>query len=468
MKKLLALFLTAILILGLCACGNDEAQETEPYTGLQVGYGKVNITPSYTVGLGGYSDAETRAHKDMIEYIYTTCLAISSGDETILWYTVDTCGLGRDEKALMRSTISRATKIPDDKIFIGATHGHNCPALSAYSAAEQYKTELLKWMSEAGQIALDDRAPASFYRAKAVHEGMNFVRHYTMDDGTFLANADAGKVVERLVGHPMESDEEMILLKFDREGEKKDILTVHWQTHPDSASSIGYNSISPGFIGPLRNKLEADTGMLVAYYNGASGNQNPDSRIESEAHGLKWNEYGEKLAELAQGMLDSMEPVEGTEIRTTNRIVDLNVDHSWDHMLKEANEIYDIWKTQGKEIGDEAGKKYGFSNVYQARAIRSRCNMGMYISMDARAFSIGNVGFTTGTYEMFSTNAMFVKENSPFETTVIVTGNSSYMPAQIAYTYRNYEVDTGFYAEGSAEKMADEYVAMLKELKDQG
>ena len=465
MKQFFALLLTVVVVLGLCACGNASPKETEPYTGLQVGYGKVNITPGYVVGLGGYSDAETRFHNGMLDYVYTTCLAISSGDETILWYTVDTCGLGRNDKQSMRAAVSRATDIPEDKIFIGATHGHNCPALSGYPNADQYNTELLRWMGEAGQAALADRAPATFYRAKAAHEGMNFVRHYTLDDGTFLANADAGKVEDRLVGHPMESDDQMIVLKFDREGEKKDILTVHWQTHPDSASTIGYNLISPGFIGPLRNKLEKDTGMLVAYYNGASGNQNPDSRIDDEAHNLKWDAYGEKLAELARGMLDSMEPVEGTQIKTTHKIVDLNVDHSWDHMLNAANEVYDIWKSRGKEAGDEAGKQYGFSNVYQARAIRSRCNMGAIISMDARAFSIGNVGFTTGTYEMFSTNAMFVKENSPFETTVIVTGNSSYMPAQVAYTYRNYEVDTGFYAEGSAEKMADEYVAMLKELK---
>jgi len=467
MKKLLALILSSLMLFSLCACGGngETAQETEPYTGLQVGYGKVNITPGYVVGLGGYSDAETRASIGFLDYIYATCLAISSGEETILWYTIDTCGLGRDDKQQLRSAVNLATKIPENKIFIGATHGHNCPALSSHAAADQYRNELMKWAGEAGNAALADMAPASFYRAKAVHEGMNFVRHYTLDDGTFLANADAGKVIDRLVGHPMESDEEMILLKFDREGEKKDILTVHWQTHPDSASSIGYNQISPGFIGPLRNKLEKDTGMLVAYYNGASGNQNPDSRIKAEAHNLEWNAYGEKLAELAQGMLGSLEPVAGTQIKTTNRTVDLNVDHSWDHMLNEANEIYEIWKSQGKEVGDEAGRKYGFSNVYQARAIRSRCNMGSIITMDARAFSIGDVGFTTGTYEMFSTNAMFVKENSPFETTVIVTGNSSYMPAQVAYTYRNYEVDTGFYAEGSAETMADQYVEMLKELK---
>lgn len=463
MKRSLAMFLALSMVLLLCACGGSA--EKSGTGGLKAGYAKVNLTPGYVTGLGGYSDAETRASTGFLDYIYVTCIAVNSGEETILLYTIDTCGLGRNDKDPIRAVVSRTTGVPEDKIFIGATHGHNCPALTGYANADQFTSDLHKLCAQAGTEALADMAPATFHRAKADHEGMNFVRHYVLDDGTYLANSDARGLEDRLIGHPMETDPEMILLKFDREGDKKDILTVHWQAHPDSASTIGYTLISPGFIGPLRNKLEKDTGMLVAYFTGASGNQNIDSRIPAEKHDLEWDAYGEKLAELAVGMMDSFVPVEGTQIKTANQIVNADVDHSWDHMLNEANEIYTLWKSTDKETGDEAGKKYGFSSVYQARAIRSRANMGKIISMDVRAFSIGDVGFTTGTYEMFSTNSMFVKENSPFETTVIITGNSSYVPAQVGYTYRNYEVDTGFYAEGTGELLADAYVAMLKELK---
>ena len=60
----------------------------------------------------------------------------------------------------------------------------------------------------------------------------------------------------------------------------------------------------------------------------------------------------------------------------------------------------------------------------------------------------------------------FVRGNKYNIETVIITGNSSYVPAQVAYTYRNYEIDTGFYAEGSAELLADAYVEMLTSLKN--
>lgn len=240
---------------------------------------------------------------------------------------------------------------------------------------------------------------------------------------------------------------------------------VNWQAHPDDASAIGYNTISPGFIGPMRNKLEKDSGMLVAYFTGASGNQNRSSKMASENHNLDWFAYGEKLADLAFGMIEELEPVEGTAIKTTNFMLDATVDHSWDYMLKEANEVYEIWKSQALEAGNEAGKKYGFTSAYQARAIRSRSNLGIFIGMEMRAFSIGDIGFTTGTYEMFSDNALYVKENSPFETTFLITGNRTYVPSDIAYTYRGYEADTGFYARGTGEQLAEQYVKLLEEVK---
>ena len=462
MKRKFAIVLALVCILALCGCGGKQAEEKPK--GLQVGYAKMDLTPEFDVGLGGYSDAETRTSTGIQDHIYTTCIAVTSGEETILLFTIDICGLNRSDKENIRLVVSGATDVPKENIFIGATHGHNCPALTGYPNSGKYTEFFHSVAMNAATAAMADRAGATMYRAKAKHEGMNFVRHYTLDDGTFVDNSGANGNIDRIVGHPMEKDNEMILLKFDREGDKKDILTVHWQAHPDDASSIGYNMISPGFIGPLRNKLEKDTGMHVAYFNGASGNQNRDSKFKEEKHNLDFYDYGEKMADLAAGMLPTLTQVTGTQIKLARYVLDVEVDHSWDHMLAQANQVYDVWKTQGKEAGDALGKTYGFSSSYQARAIRSRANMGQIISMEMGVFSIGDVGFTTGTYEMFSTNALYVKENSPFETTVVITGNYSYVPAKICYTYRSYESDTGFYAEGAAEALAEQYVKMLTQI----
>ena len=157
--------------------------------------------------------------------------------------------------------------------------------------------------------------------------------------------------------------------------------------------------------------------------------------------------------------------MEGTQFKQTSTQLPLDIDHSWDNMIEQANEVYDLWKSANKTAGDALGKKYGFSSSYQANAIRNRYKMDETGTLEVRAFRIGSIGFTTGTYEMFSTHSLYVKEHSPFDITFIIAGNFTYLPDEAAYDYRSYEADTGYYAKGSGEKLAENYVKMLKEIK---
>lgn len=145
-------------------------------------------------------------------------------------------------------------------------------------------------------------------------------------------------------------------------------------------------------------------------------------------------------------------------------MVSVQIDHSWDHMLSQANEVYDLWKSVDDKAAMEVGKNYDFTSVFQARAIRDRAAMGMSAELELNAFSVGGVGFTTGTYEMFCEQGTFIKENSPFPITFVITGNSGYIPSDAAFNYRCYEADTGFYARGTAELLVDNYLEMLQQI----
>jgi len=462
MKKIVSLLLALVMVLGLCACtgsGNTEETGSAAAEGLQIGYAKIDVTPSYSVGLSGYSDAESRKSEGFRTYIYATCIAASYGDETILVYTVDNIAMEHSFAEFYRDMITEATGIPGDKIFFGATHSHSCPVKSG-----QYKIDLGNGIVEGAKQALADRSPAKMEAGTQEIPGMNFVRHYEMEDGTY-AGSNFGNFSKGIVGHACESDPNIVLVKFDREGDKKDVLLVNWQAHPDSGSELGRNQIAASWVGPLRDELEKLCGMNVAYFTGASGNQNKDSKIPEEANNLNWWDYGIKMGQLVNEALSCLKPVEGTGIKTTRQMLDVEIDHSWDHMLNQANEVYDLWKSAGKSAGDALGKTYGFTSSYQARAIRSRAGMGATTQLEINAFSICGVGFTTGTYEMFSVHGMYVKENSPFDIDVIITGNSGYIPTPEAYDYRSYEADTGYYAKGTAEKLAEEYVKMLETVK---
>lgn len=77
-------------------------------------------------------------------------------------------------------------------------------------------------------------------------------------------------------------------------------------------------------------------------------------------------------------------------------------------------------------------------------------------------------GVAVVPYEMFDTNGMYIKENSPFQMTFVATcanGGYGYFPSLVACKNGGYEPDTGKYEHGSAEILADLYVQMLKDLK---
>lgn len=431
--------------------------------GLLAGYAKLDITPDYQVGLGGYSNAESRRNTGIAARIYATCIALTDGDETILMYTIDNCACARGIADEIREVVTAATGIAEDKIFCAATHSHNAPSLFGHPEALMYKSELYATCARAAQLALEDRAPAKIMAAKKDFPGMNFVRHVELENGV-IASWNWRSFKSPAVGFFGPADSQMVLVKFARE-EKKDILLINWQGHPDCSKDIGFELIAPSYPGPLRDTVEAGSGMEVAFFTGADGNMVINSLIPEYKHDLNWRRYGVKIGTLALELLNELVEVEGTGIATKRTLVEVDVDHTWDHMVPQADEVYKLWKETDKPTGDELGKKYNFSSVYQARAIRDRAKMGEHIEMETNAFRVGGVGFTTGTYEMFAESGMQVKEGSPYEFTFLLTGNSGYIPSKRGFTQRCYEADTGFYAPGTAEKLVDNYIEMLKEIQ---
>ena len=471
MKKLISLLLTLCVVLGLCACGGGGGTEggnggdaTAQTPVLQAGYGRESITPDYPVGMGGYSDAETRKSGMVLDYIYTTCIAFNEGDTTILVYTVDVCGLSDSAMENMRAQITTITGVPNENIFIGATHTHSAPALGN---DDNWDKMFLTAAANAGKAAIADLAPIKMETATATLENMNFVRHYLMNDGTYYGS-NFGSTASGFKAHALEyADRQLILLKLDRE-EKKDILMINWQAHPAAAArQDGYTDVSADFVGHTRSTLENETGMHIAYYTGAAGNTNPKSLIESENtnNNNSYREYGKTLAKKILEVIPTLTPVEASGIKTTRLAFDAEVDHSWDHMLPQAQEVYNLWKSEGKDAGDKLGATYGFTSSYQARAIRTRASLPATQKRELRAFRVGPIGFTTGTYEMYSDHAEYVKENSPFDITFVITGCSGYIGNKASYEYRSYETDTGMFAAGTGEKMAEEYVNLLNTIK---
>jgi hypothetical protein len=85
------------------------------------------------------------------------------------------------------------------------------------------------------------------------------------------------------------------------------------------------------------------------------------------------------------------------------------------------------------------------------------------------AISIGDIGFVSAPYEMFDTNGIAVKSESPFKMTFVcayTNGDYGYIPSSLAYSHGGYEVSSCCFVSGTGEELANKMVSMLKEIKN--
>ena len=472
MKKLLCLTLAVLMILSLCACGGSSAvnqEEPEEKPQLEIGFGRVNITPSYAVGMSSSGTEKHRRHEGIISYVYATCVAVRYGAETYLMYTVDTISIDENLGDILRVEI--LNQIPDlklENIFFGATHTHSAPAnrFTDNEAEGKYRQEFIAYMPQVAKLAIKDLAPATVEACKFDLEGMNFVRHYIMNDGTY-AGSNFGVTASGYKEHTYDVNHEMILVRFPREG-KDPVILVNWAAHPANPydQSIGWLNISADHPGWCREELEKLSGAKVAYFNGASGDVVPNSQIKEINHGLNAKEYGKKLGQIAYEHLGELKAVEVDTVAATQAVVQCKIDHELEHLVAQCIEIYNIYaKDNNKPLATQMALDLGLSSVHHAGAISSRASLGESEQRTLNVFRIGGVSFTTGTYEMASEHAGELKAGSPYEFTFQICSNSKYIPREEAIDYHSYEGDTRRYVRETGDILVAKYIEMLESIK---
>ena len=474
MKRIISVLLVIVLLLGLCACGaastaEGGAAETTAAAGgaFRVGYGKADITPEGQVGMGGYGRSEDRLSTGVLSYLYVTCVAISdANDNTILVYGMDLLNSGVPYK--YAEDISKATGVPVDNIVLSASHTHSAPDYSiAASGQSAALNKLRKGLVAAAETAMEDRKEAKMFVGSVETEGMNFVRHYLMNDGTY-AGDNFGSTASGYASHASQADSQLQMIKFTREGDN-DVYIANFQTHPHQTGGMTKYDLSADVVGEFRAAMEKALGCEIAYFTGAGGNINSHSRIPEEQATQDWKAWGVKMAEYAQ-------KVEYTEVATgkvqaAKFEFEAMINHNDDQWASLGSDLRSRWEkgeittAQVQELSAAAG--FPFNSPYHASAVANRASMGSSSSFTIQTFSFGDVGFVAAPYEMFDTNGKFIKENSPFKMTIVAecaNGGNGYFPSQFAFDVSGgYECDTTKYVPGTAERLADQYVAMLTE-----
>lgn len=473
MKKLLSVILCLLMLVSFAACNGDAPEQTTtpptttaPEAAFSVGFGRVCITPPLGVSLQGFADPDSRRATSVLDDLYVTCIAFQDAEGTqALVFTVDSIRTEPKIANSVRRAIEKELGVPEANIFYCSTHSHSTNDSGAYDA----KGTAL----EAAKQALEDLQPARLYMTTGRTENLNFVRHYTMVDaqGNESVVGDNYGYTEgkTYVGHTTEADNQMQLLKITREG-AKDIVMMNWQAHPVWTCS-GTNGlatdISADYVGACRSAIEEKLGCLFSYHQGASGNLNPKSRISKENIAKTYNEHGKLLASTAITALNNVTEVEPGLIKVNHTVFTGKIRETTPEFLAGMVAFQDVL-AQGGSTKDAIIASGGHVNsVYAINAAANRKKLGETNDINLYTLSIGNIAFAGTEYEMFDTNGMYIKENSPYDMTFILgycNGKGGYIPSAFAYEHGCYEMDNGYYEAGTGELTADEYVRLLNEM----
>lgn len=440
-------------------------------TKLQVGFGRIDITPLEPVPLRGYGNTSKRISNNVLSNLYSTCIAFTdSEDNTVLMFHNDLCGSAEELVSPIREAISSTTGIPFSHIMVGATHTHSAPDVSntEIPTIPRYIAYLKEQMVKCAVEALADRKPAEAYTAKTKTDRLNFVRHYVLADGTFKGDNFGSLNESPYVGHTTEADPEMRLVKFVREG-GADVMLVNWQTHPHRTGGSKKYDVSADIIGAMRDEMESALGCKFIYFTGGAGNVNPYSRIVEETRTADYLVQGKYMAEHAFSVMDKFEKAEIGKIQLKELIHNEPINRPDSTLLEHAKEVMDLWtETYDSRASVVLAESYGMNSQYAAGAV-IRKHDAPFDSRDVPmyAFSIGDIAFVTAPYEMFDTNAKYIRDFSPFPMTIVSSlsnGAHSYIPSAYGYWHGCYEADQAWFKPGTGEKFARIYVNMLKDL----
>ena len=480
MKKLIALTLAVLMLIGLCACAESEGSTGDENVTknlaegqILAGYSKKDITPLEPIPLGGYGNTAVRISEGFTDRLYATCIYLTDKEGTSLVIIGLDIGNAGGRHRTLRETLAKAIGLPLENVLLAASHTHACPdSFGDDAVTERWRAQVLQALIAASEEAKADQAPADMYINSAKTKRLNFVRRYRLSDESIVGYEsdinDAKKAGLTVVGHETDADGEVQLLKFDRAEDKTDILLTNFQVHPHLSTGSTKKQITADVVGAYREAVETKLGYDVVYITGAAGNLNSYSYVDGEQLTKDRVEYGDRLANYVYNVDDNYEKVNADNIQLTTMNYDAKVNHSEDHLVNLAKEVVNYFNlTNTVAAVREKYLSQGFDSPYQAKAIVNRASKGETYPFDIEAIAIGDVGFTVAPYEMFDTTGMNIKKGSPFEMTVLIgyaTGSYGYIPTKEAYANGGYEAHNCYYVPGTAEELEGLYLGMLNQL----
>ncbi len=435
----------------------------------RAGFARANITPEYPVPMSGYGNSHKRINQSVGEPIWANLVALSDGEKTVLLYNLDLTGIIQSNVDFCREAIFEKYGIAPEYIIFNASHTHAAPdQRSPLDVMKTYTAELREKIVSLVPEALADLSDAEIFIGEGRIPGYNFVRRYLLSNGTYGGDNYGDFKNNTILDHETEADNVMRVIRLKRE-EKKDIVLVNWQAHPHLVPEQDKTILTSDWIEHFRNTVSEENDVFVAFFQGCAGNINTHSRVPEENISTHHVVVGKALARGCTKILANMRPVKSGKIEAERKMFHSAINHEWDDRVEAAEKVVEFWKNTLVPLeAKQFALENGFHSAYHAMEVINRSKLPTEKSFNMGAISFGDVCFAWMPVEPYDTTGQYVRATSPFEMTFVLgysNGYDSYMPTIKAFCHGGYECDTCTYPAGTTERMAEELIDLVVQVK---
>ncbi len=236
----------------------------EPFV---VGKVKKVITPPLGTPLYGYPKYEQRKATSVADDLHANCAAFGYGKPSALLISLDICAVRTDLVKRICAEIAAAVPIDAGNIVICEIHTHSGPCCTFTPgwgvSNDSYINEILIPMCVAAAKEAYDSAEEALLGIGTTQSYVGINRRQLLEDG----RASLGQ-------NPYGCfDPEMTVLSFVNKNKEPLLNIVHYGAHATaSGASLEITRDWPGY---MIDRMEAQTGALTFFTNGAEGDVGP-------------------------------------------------------------------------------------------------------------------------------------------------------------------------------------------------
>lgn len=426
--------------------------------GVRVGAAAVNLKANDHMPVaGGIHPGVAQGQEGELRAI---AIVLEKEDVTLAIVTLDILMITRDVLDVAAKEIEDETEIPFSNILINCTHTHHAPStmqVHGYAADLGFTMRVQKGIVSAVKKAhaklSANECDFHFHLGREATIGQN--SRQLLPDGSIYW---IGR--REFVRSTGPFDPELPVLAFSEPSDEglgvlQAVLFNH-STHTIGTIKPGVRS--PSFYGLAGQRLEKDLGGVFSFVEGASGS----------THNLTLS-CAEATDRIASAVKEALTKAER---RPVKRLASRKESFKYRvRTFDEAAEEAAVSTYCRKWVGESADN---FVPIFRRMRQQLASMQGEERETWVHAMVIGDVAMVGVPAEFFTKLGVDIKNRSPYRHTYVAELANDwigYLPDKDAHELGGYQVWTGFhsYAEpGTGERVVDEAIALLNELKEEG